>query len=74
VDYFHFAFATATAFSPTDISAVKGWAKLMMMAEGAISLVVHRRSARREHLEVIGTLTDAGRRWPTSRRNGSCRP
>jgi hypothetical protein len=40
VDYFHFAFATATAFSPTDVSAVKTWTKLMMMAEEAISLVV----------------------------------
>src|SRR5580692_12008467 len=40
VDYFHLAFATATAFSPTDVSAVKTWAKLMMMAESAISLVV----------------------------------
>jgi uncharacterized membrane protein len=40
VDYFHFAFATATAFSPTDVSAVKPWAKLTMMAESAISLVV----------------------------------
>jgi hypothetical protein len=40
VDYFHFAFATAAAFSPTDVSAVKTWAKLMMMAESAISLVV----------------------------------
>jgi hypothetical protein len=40
VDYFHFAFATATAFSPTDVSAVKPWMKLMLMAEAAISLVV----------------------------------
>ena len=40
VDYFHFAFATATAFSPTDVSAVKPWMKLMMMAESVISLVV----------------------------------
>ncbi len=40
VDYFHFAFATATAFSPTDVSAVKAWTKLMMMAEEAVSLVV----------------------------------
>jgi hypothetical protein len=40
VDYFHFAFATATAFSPTDVSAIKPWAKLMMMAEEAISLIV----------------------------------
>jgi hypothetical protein len=40
VDYFHFSFATAAAFSPTDVSAIKVWAKLMMMAESAISLVV----------------------------------
>lgn len=40
VDYFHFAFATAAAFSPTDVSAVKTWAKLLMMAESAVSLVV----------------------------------
>jgi len=40
VDYFHFAFATATAFSPTDVYAVKPWMKLMMIAEEAISLVV----------------------------------
>jgi hypothetical protein len=40
VDYFHFAFATATALSPTDVSAVKPWMKLMMMAEEVISLVV----------------------------------
>ncbi len=40
VDYFHFSFATATAFSPTDVSAIRPWAKLLMMAEAAISLVV----------------------------------
>jgi hypothetical protein len=40
VDYFHFAFATATAFSPTDVSAIKPWMKLMLMAEEAISLIV----------------------------------
>jgi uncharacterized membrane protein len=39
-DYLHFSFATATAFSPTDVSAVKVWAKLLMMAEAAVSLVV----------------------------------
>ena len=40
VDYLHLSFSTATAFSPTDVSAVKPWAKVMMMAEEAISLVV----------------------------------
>ena len=29
-----------TAFSPTDVSAIRPWMKLMMMAEEAISLVV----------------------------------
>lgn len=40
IDYFHLSFTTAMAFSPTDVSAIKSWAKLMMMAESAISLVV----------------------------------
>jgi len=40
VDYFHFAFATATAFSPTDVSAIRPWMKLMMIAEESISLIV----------------------------------
>ena len=34
VDYFHFAFATATAFSPTDVSAIRPWMKLMMLVPG----------------------------------------
>ena len=40
IDYLHLSFTTATAFSPTDVSAIKSWAKLMMMTEEAISLVV----------------------------------
>jgi len=40
VDYLHLSFNTATAFSTTDVSAIKPWAKLMMMAEEAISVVV----------------------------------
>ena len=40
LDYLYLSFTTATAFSPTDVSAIKPWAKLMMMAEEAISLVV----------------------------------
>ena len=40
LDYFHLSFTTAMAFSPTDVSAIKPWAKLMMMAEEAVSLVV----------------------------------
>jgi hypothetical protein len=37
-DYLSLAFWTATAFSPTDISAIKRWAKLLMMTEAAVSL------------------------------------
>ncbi|HEY8080634.1 MAG TPA: hypothetical protein VIE15_00990 [Acidimicrobiales bacterium] len=39
-DYLHLSFTTATAFSPTDTPAVKTWAKLVMMVEESISLVV----------------------------------
>jgi hypothetical protein len=40
IDYLHLSFGTATAFSPTDVSAIRPWAKLLMMTEEAISLVV----------------------------------
>jgi hypothetical protein len=40
LDYLHLSFTTAMAFSPTDVSAIKPWAKLMMMAEDVISLLV----------------------------------
>jgi uncharacterized membrane protein len=40
VDYLYLSFNTAMAFSPTDVSALKPWAKLMMMAEEAISVAV----------------------------------
>jgi uncharacterized membrane protein len=40
VDYLHLSFSTAMAFSPTDVSAIRPWAKLMMMAEEGLSLLV----------------------------------
>jgi hypothetical protein len=40
VDYVSLAFWTATAISPTDISAIKPWAKLLMMLEAACSIVL----------------------------------
>jgi hypothetical protein len=40
LDYFHLSFTAATAFSPTDVSAIRPWAKVMMMAEEVISLLV----------------------------------
>jgi hypothetical protein len=38
IDYLSLSFWTATAFSPTDISAIKPWAKLLMMVEAAVSV------------------------------------
>ena len=40
VDYLAFSFATATAFSPTDVSAVKAWAKALVVVESLLSLVL----------------------------------
>jgi len=40
VDYLSLGFWTATAFSPTDTSAIKPWAKLMMITEAAVSVVI----------------------------------
>lgn len=40
VDYLAFSFATATAFSPTDVSAVKPWAKALIVSESLLSLAL----------------------------------
>jgi hypothetical protein len=40
LDYLNLSFTTAMAFGPTDASAIRPWAKLMMMAEAVISLLV----------------------------------
>jgi uncharacterized membrane protein len=40
VDYFYLAFTNATAFSPTDTLPLNSWAKMLMLAQSAISLVV----------------------------------
>jgi hypothetical protein len=40
VDYLHLSFNTAMAFSTTDVSAIKPWAKVMMMTEEGVSVVV----------------------------------
>ncbi len=40
VDYLSFSFATATAFSPTDVSAIKPWAKLLAVCEALVSLAL----------------------------------
>jgi hypothetical protein len=40
LDYLHLSFMTSMAFSPTDVSAIRPWAKLMMMAQATVSLLV----------------------------------
>lgn len=40
VDYLFLAFTTSTAFSPTDVPVLSRWAKLMVMTQSIISLVV----------------------------------
>ena len=39
-DYLYLAFTNATAFSPTDTLPVQTWAKMALMAQGAISLLI----------------------------------
>ena len=40
VDYLFLAFNTSTAFSPTDVPVLSRWAKMVMMVQAMISLVV----------------------------------
>lgn len=40
VDYFALSFNTATAFSPTDVSAVRHWSKLWLIIQSSFSLVL----------------------------------
>ena len=40
VDYFYLSFTNATAFSPTDVMPLARWAKLTMLVQSAVSLVI----------------------------------
>ena len=40
VDYLFLAFNTSTAFSPTDVPVLSRWAKMLMMVQSVISLLV----------------------------------
>ncbi|MGH7677473.1 MAG: hypothetical protein ACRENU_03330 [Gemmatimonadaceae bacterium] len=40
IDYLYLAFTNATAFSPTDTLPLTRWAKTLMLAQSAISLVI----------------------------------
>jgi uncharacterized membrane protein len=39
-DYFYLGFTNATAFSPTDVMPLARWAKMMMVAQALMSIVV----------------------------------
>ena len=39
-DYLYFSFTNATAFSPTDVLPFTRWAKLTMLIQSAVSLVL----------------------------------
>jgi len=40
VDYLFLAFNTSTAFSPTDVAALAHWAKVLMMIQSVLSLLI----------------------------------
>lgn len=40
VDYFYLSFTNATAFSPTDVMPLSRWAKMAMMVQSALSIVI----------------------------------
>jgi uncharacterized membrane protein len=40
VDYFYLSFTNATAFSPTDVMPLSRWAKLIMLVQSAVSLML----------------------------------
>jgi uncharacterized membrane protein len=40
IDYLFLAFNTSTAFSPTDVAALARWAKLLMMLQSLLSLLI----------------------------------
>ncbi|MFI6997558.1 hypothetical protein [Nocardia sp. NPDC050175] len=40
MDYLYLSFTNATAFSPTDVMPMSRWAKALMMAQSAISLIL----------------------------------
>ncbi|HVO94839.1 MAG TPA: hypothetical protein VMT22_18450 [Terriglobales bacterium] len=40
IDYLFLAFNTSTAFSPTDVAVLAGWAKVLMMLQSLLSLLI----------------------------------
>jgi uncharacterized membrane protein len=40
IDYLFLAFNTSTAFSPTDVPVLARWAKILMMIQSLLSLLI----------------------------------
>jgi len=40
IDYLFLAFNTSTAFSPTDVPVLAKWAKILMMLQSLLSLLI----------------------------------
>ena len=40
IDYLFLAFNTSTAFSPTDVPVLERWAKVLMMLQSLLSLLI----------------------------------
>ena len=67
VDYLHLSVNSAMAFSPTDVSAIKRWAKLTMMAEETISVAVGILVVARA-ANILAVTPSALIIWPPARR------
>ena len=64
-DYLVLSFNTALAFSPTDVSAVRVWAKLMMVFESMVSLALAALVIARA---IMSQLSSGHRRQPYAAR------
>jgi hypothetical protein len=54
IDYLFLAFNTSTAFSPTDVPALARWAKMLMMLQALLSLLIIALLAARA-VNILGT-------------------
>jgi hypothetical protein len=59
VDYLYLSFTNATAFSPTDTMPLSRWAKLTMMAQSAVSLLIVALVVARAGASVLPSLKQA---------------
>jgi uncharacterized membrane protein len=57
VDYLFLAFNTDTAFSPTDVQVLARWAKVLMMVQSLLSLLIIVLLAARA-INILGGISD----------------